>query len=127
MRYELTDFEWAAIKPYLPNKPRGVPRVNDTRPKTAKLLLSKMKLSRFGPFSEAYLKLGSLDRLMADRVDERRQEGAALRGLVEKVGLEKRSRGGCRGRRSRRTGPARSGQTTSARCRRPRYRAPSNR
>src|SRR6266545_1528758 len=31
MRYELTDYEWAAIKPYLPNKPRGVPRVNDRR------------------------------------------------------------------------------------------------
>jgi hypothetical protein len=26
MRYELTDFEWAAI---VPNKPRGVPRVDD--------------------------------------------------------------------------------------------------
>jgi hypothetical protein len=25
MRYELTDYEWAAIKPFLPNKPRGVP------------------------------------------------------------------------------------------------------
>src|SRR5262249_2519810 len=31
MRYELTDFEWAAIKPMLPNKPRGMPRVNDRR------------------------------------------------------------------------------------------------
>ena len=31
MRYELTDGEWAAIKPMLPNKPRGVPRVNDRR------------------------------------------------------------------------------------------------
>jgi transposase len=31
MRYELTDFEWAAIKPFLPNKPRGVPRENDRR------------------------------------------------------------------------------------------------
>ena len=29
MRYELTDFEWTAIRPLLPNKPRGVPRVND--------------------------------------------------------------------------------------------------
>ena len=29
MRHELTDHEWAAIKPMLPNKPRGVPRVND--------------------------------------------------------------------------------------------------
>ena len=29
MRYELSDFEWAAIKPFLPNKSRGVRRVND--------------------------------------------------------------------------------------------------
>jgi transposase len=26
MHYELNDHEWAAIKPMLPNKPRGVPR-----------------------------------------------------------------------------------------------------
>jgi transposase len=26
MRYELADHEWIAIKPMLPNKPRGVPR-----------------------------------------------------------------------------------------------------
>lgn len=31
MRYELTDNEWSAIKPTLPNKPRGMPRVNDLR------------------------------------------------------------------------------------------------
>lgn len=31
MRYELTDFEWGTIKPMLPNKPRGVPRVSDRR------------------------------------------------------------------------------------------------
>ena len=31
MRYELSNFEWAAIRPFLPNKPRGVPRVNDRR------------------------------------------------------------------------------------------------
>src|SRR5213078_3580916 len=31
MRYELTDDEWTAIKSMLPNKPRGVPRVNDRR------------------------------------------------------------------------------------------------
>ena len=30
-RYELTDSEWKAIEPCLPNKPRGVPRVNDRR------------------------------------------------------------------------------------------------
>ena len=26
MRYELTDDEWAAIRPMLPNRPRGIPR-----------------------------------------------------------------------------------------------------
>ena len=31
MRYELADYEWTAIRPMLPNKPRGVPRVNDRR------------------------------------------------------------------------------------------------
>jgi transposase len=31
VRYELSDFEWAAIKPLLPNKSRGVRRVNDRR------------------------------------------------------------------------------------------------
>ena len=29
MRYELSDYEWSVIKPILPNKPRGVQRVND--------------------------------------------------------------------------------------------------
>jgi transposase len=31
MRYELSDYEWTAIKPMLPNKPRGVRPVNDRR------------------------------------------------------------------------------------------------
>src|SRR6516164_9320904 len=31
MRYELTDYEWAAIRLMLPNKARGVPRVDDRR------------------------------------------------------------------------------------------------
>jgi transposase len=31
MRYELTDCERSAIRPFLPNKARGVPRVNDRR------------------------------------------------------------------------------------------------
>ena len=30
-RYDLTDFEWSIIQPLLPNKPRGVPRVDDRR------------------------------------------------------------------------------------------------
>ncbi len=31
MRYELSDDEWTTIKLMLPNKPRGVRRVNDRR------------------------------------------------------------------------------------------------
>lgn len=30
-RYELTDHEWSILSPLLPNKPRGVPRVDDRR------------------------------------------------------------------------------------------------
>lgn len=30
-RYELSDFEWSIIAPLLPNKPRGVARVDDRR------------------------------------------------------------------------------------------------
>lgn len=31
MRYEFSEHEWTAIKPMLPNKPRGVRRVDDRR------------------------------------------------------------------------------------------------
>ena len=31
MRYGLSDYEWSVIRPMLPNKPRGVPRVDDRR------------------------------------------------------------------------------------------------
>jgi transposase len=31
MRYELTDYEWSAIRPMLPGRARGVRRVDDRR------------------------------------------------------------------------------------------------
>src|ERR1022692_582664 len=31
MRCQLSDCEWSVIKPMLPNKPRGIPRVDDRR------------------------------------------------------------------------------------------------
>ena len=30
-RFDLADFEWSVIQPLLPNKPRGVARVDDRR------------------------------------------------------------------------------------------------
>jgi transposase len=46
MRYELSDYEWTAIKPMLPNKPRGVRRVNDRRVLKGKKLPTKTGASR---------------------------------------------------------------------------------
>ena len=37
MRYELTEYEWASVKPVLPNEPRGLPRVNDGACSTARI------------------------------------------------------------------------------------------
>ena len=48
MRYELTNFEWAAIRPFLPNKPRGVPRVNDRRVLNGIFCIRLMGRSRGG-------------------------------------------------------------------------------
>jgi 3-isopropylmalate/(R)-2-methylmalate dehydratase large subunit len=44
MRYELTDYEWAAIKPMLPNTPRGVPRVYDRRVLIGRKVASGVRL-----------------------------------------------------------------------------------
>lgn len=60
MRYELNDHEWAAIKPMLPNKSRGVPRVNDRRVLNGHLLGSTIWApwrdlpDYFGPYTTCY-------------------------------------------------------------------------
>jgi transposase len=75
MRYELTDPEWAAIKPMLPNKPRGVPRVNDRRVLNGIFWVLRSgapwrDLPRsFGPYTTCYNPLCSLapcGRLVSD-------------------------------------------------------------
>jgi transposase len=60
MRYELTDPEWTAIKPMLPNRPRGVPRVNDRRVLNGIFWILRSGapwrdlLGAFGPYTTCY-------------------------------------------------------------------------
>jgi transposase len=60
MRHELTEYEWAAIKTFLPNKPRGVPRVNDRRVLNGILWVLRSGApwrdlpENFGPYTTCY-------------------------------------------------------------------------
>ena len=60
MRYELSNDEWSAIKPMLPNKPRGVPRVNDRRVLNGIFWVLRSGAPRrdlpnnFGPYTTCY-------------------------------------------------------------------------
>ena len=74
-RYELSDFEWCVIAPLLPNKPRGVPRVDDRRVLNG--IYWRLRTGspwseipeRYGPYTTCYnrfvrwRKLGVWDRL----------------------------------------------------------------
>jgi transposase len=76
-RYELSDFEWAAIEPHLPNKVRGVRRVDDR--KVLNGILWRFRTGspwadvpeRYGPHTTCYnrfarwRKAGVWDRLLA--------------------------------------------------------------
>ena len=64
MRYELADYEWTAIKPMLPNKPRGVPRVNDRRVLNGIFWVLRFGApwrdlpEAFGPYTTCYNRFG---------------------------------------------------------------------
>ncbi len=76
-RYELTDKEWLIIEPLLPNKPRGVPRVDDRRVLNGILWRFRSDApwaevpERYGPSTTCYnrfirwRKAGVWDRLLA--------------------------------------------------------------
>ena len=75
-RYELSDFEWNVIQPILPNKSRGVPRVDDRRVLNGIFWVLRSGApwrdmpERYGPYTTAYnrfsrwRKAGVWDRLM---------------------------------------------------------------
>lgn len=76
-RYELTDREWSIIEPLLPNKPRGVARVDDRRVLNGILWRFRSGSpwaeipERYGPSTTCYnrfvrwRKAGVWDRLLA--------------------------------------------------------------
>ena len=75
-RYDLTEFEWKKIQPLLPNKPRGVPRVDDRRVLNGIFFTLRSGMpwadlpERYGPYTTVYnrfnrwRKKGVWDRLM---------------------------------------------------------------
>jgi transposase len=96
-RYELTDFEWSIISPLLPDKPRGVPRVDDR--KVINGIYRRLRTGspwadipkRYGPSTTCYnrfvrwRKLGVWERIFnavskAYDVSARRRHGPYLLG-----------------------------------------------
>jgi len=59
-RFDLSDFEWSVIQPLLPNKPRGVPRVDDRRVISGILHVLKIGCrwqdcpAEYGPYTTIY-------------------------------------------------------------------------
>ncbi|GAB5508608.1 MAG: hypothetical protein Rhims3KO_00090 [Hyphomicrobiales bacterium] len=80
-RYDLTEFEWRVIAPLLPNKPRGVPRVDDRRVLNGIFWVLRSGSpwrdlpERYGPYTTCYnrfrrwTKAGVWDRIM-DEITE---------------------------------------------------------
>ena len=75
-RYDLTEFEWRVISPLLPNKPRGVKRVDDRRVLNGIFWVLRSGArwadvpERYGPYTTCYnrfnrwRKAGVWDRIM---------------------------------------------------------------
>jgi transposase len=59
-RYDLTAFAWKTIQPLLPNKPRGVPRVDDRRVLNGIFFILRSGMAwadlpeRYGPYTTIY-------------------------------------------------------------------------
>ncbi|MGZ3305878.1 MAG: IS5 family transposase [Asticcacaulis sp.] len=114
-RYDLSDFEWRAIEPLLPNKPRGVPRVDDRRVLNAVFWVLRSGAprrdlpERYGPHTTAYnrirrwSKAGVWDRLM-DAISEkhggnlRMIDGRSIRVHHSAATLKKATPDRCLGR-----------------------------
>ena len=79
-RFDLTDFEWSIIQPLLPDKPRGVPRVDDRRVINGILWRfrtgspGQMSLSATAPTQPATIVLSVGERLVSGTMCWRRSQ-----------------------------------------------------
>jgi len=97
MRYEIADSEWEIIRPVLPDKPRGVPRVDDRR-----VLNGIFRVLRsgapwrdlpdcYGPYATCYnrfnrwCKAGIWDSILAAISDERNTDVQMLDTSIVRV------------------------------------------
>lgn len=90
-RYDLTDFEWRVIEPLLPNKPRGVPRVDGRRVLNGIFWILRSGApwreipERYGPYTTCYsrfrrwMRAGIWDGLM-DALTNPSHDGVTMIG-----------------------------------------------
>ena len=108
-RYDLSEFEWRVIQPLLPNKPRGVPRVDDRRVLNGIFWVLRSGSpwrdlpERYGPYTTCYnrfrrwTKAGVWDRIMdaitdAHGGDVRMIDGTSVRVHHSAATLKKATR-----------------------------------
>ena len=115
-RYDLTDFEWKVIQPLLPNKPRGVKRVDDRRVLNGIFWVLRSGSpwgdlpERYGPPTTIYNRFNrwSGRRLWTDILDALVAKGVlALSASIDStyVKAHRSAHGGKGGRRRRRSVP----------------------
>jgi transposase len=112
-RYELSDFEWMIIEPLLPDRPRGVARVDDR--KVLNGIYWRLRTGspwadmpeRYGPYTTCYNRFvrweGSASGIGFSRRSQRPTRGANNRSIVPRSGFTSTGRTQ-KGRRTRRRG-----------------------
>ncbi len=120
-RYDRTDFEWRVIEPFLPNKPRGVPRVDDRRVLDGIFWVLRSGApwrdlpERYGPRTTCYnrfvrwRKAGVWDRLMDATTTS---HGGAIQMIDSTSGRAHQQAATAKGGADHRLGRSRGGLTT---------------
>jgi hypothetical protein len=91
MCYELSDYEWTTIKLMLPNKPRGVPRVNDRRvlrrPRCRRPDDRHLHCPRASAWSLHHKEPAPFDGKITRRLDKQNSCGVDSNGLPMRLAL----------------------------------------